>query len=178
MPARSERQQATVDAVLDAALDHLRSQGQDGLTVRAVAERAGVTHTTAYAYFTSRDHLVAELYWRQVRAEPSAPVDPGAAVGRRVAAALAGPGRVATSDPALARAGQGALFQGPLIEQDQLRAAERFIAFAARQDDARDTQSRQRNACRELAHTLFHRDVPRRIFGTICADIKAIRRKV
>lgn len=110
MRARSDRQQATVDAVLDAALAHLRDRGADGLTVRAVAERAGVTHTTAYAYFTSRDHLVAELYWRQVRDEPAEPVDPDAAVGRRVAAALAGPGRVATADPALARAGQGALF--------------------------------------------------------------------
>jgi AcrR family transcriptional regulator len=107
---RSERQQATIDALLDAALAHLRQRGEDGLTVRAVAERAGVTHTTAYAYFTSRDHLIASLFWRQVAGEPEAPVDPSASAGVRVAAALAGPGRTATADPALARAGLGALF--------------------------------------------------------------------
>lgn len=107
---RSERQQATVDALLDAALAHLRERGDDGLTVRAVAERAGVTHTTGYAYFSSRDHLVASLYWRQVRAAAEPPIDPDAAVGARVAAALSGPGQAAIADPALARAGLGALF--------------------------------------------------------------------
>lgn len=109
-PTRSDRQQATVDALLDAALAHLRERGDDGLTVRSVAERAGVTHTTGYAYFSSRDHLVASLYWRQVQAGPEEPIDPADPVGARVAAALAGPGRAAIADPALARAGLGALF--------------------------------------------------------------------
>lgn len=99
----------TADALLDAALAHLRQRGPAGLTVRAVAERAGLTHTTAYAYFSSRDHLVASLYWRQVRAEGDGAVDPAAPVGARVAAALGGPGRVAAADPALARAGLTAL---------------------------------------------------------------------
>ena len=109
-PLRSERQQATVDALLDAALTHLRQRGDDGLTVRAVAERAGVTHTTAYAYFDSRDHLIATLYQRQVDAQGTDPIDPDAPVGDRVRAALAGPGRAARADPPLARAGLGALF--------------------------------------------------------------------
>jgi AcrR family transcriptional regulator len=107
---RTPRQQATIDALLDAALAHLRQRGDDGLTVRAVAERAGVTHTTGYAYFSSRDHLVASLYQRQVAAQGEEPIDPEAPVGTRVASALAGPGRAATADPALARAGLGALF--------------------------------------------------------------------
>ena len=109
-PLRSERQQATVDALLDAALTHLRQRGDDGLTVRAVAERAGVTHTTAYAYFDSRDHLIATLYQRQVDAQDTDPIDPDAPVGDRVRTALAGPGRAASADPTLARAGLGALF--------------------------------------------------------------------
>ncbi|QYG95070.1 TetR/AcrR family transcriptional regulator [Iamia sp. SCSIO 61187] len=108
-PVRSDRQQATVDALLDAALAHLRQRGPDGLTVRAVAEGAGLTHTTAYAYFSSRDHLVATLYWRQVRAEGDGAIDPAAPVGPRVTTALGGPGRVAAADPALARAGLTAL---------------------------------------------------------------------
>lgn len=109
-PPWSERQQATVDALLDAALAHLRHRGDDGLTVRAVAERAGVTHTTAYAYFDSRDHLVASLYQRQVAAQGTDPIEADGPVGDRVRAALAGPGRAASADPALARAGLGALF--------------------------------------------------------------------
>lgn len=110
-PPRSERQQATVDALLDAALAHLRERGADGLTVRAVAERAGVTHTTGYAYFGSRDHLVASLWWRQVRAADlvSGAVAPDAPLRDRVAAALAGPSGVATADAALARAAQASL---------------------------------------------------------------------
>lgn len=78
--------------------------------MRAVAERAGVTHTTAYSYFSSREHLVASLYWRQVQAEPDERVDPDAPVGDRLRAALAGPGRAAGADPALARAGLHSLF--------------------------------------------------------------------
>lgn len=109
-PPRSDRQQATVDALLDAALAHLRERGDDGLTVRSVAERAGVTHTTGYAYFSSRDHLIASLYLRQVQAADAPTIDPDAPVGERVSAALAGPGRAAIADPALARAGLGALF--------------------------------------------------------------------
>jgi AcrR family transcriptional regulator len=115
-PPRSERQQATVDALLDAALAQLRERGADGLTVRAVAERAGVTHTTGYAYFGSRDHLVASLWWRQVRAADevtagarSGAVAPDAPLRDRVAAALAGPSGVATADAALARAAQASL---------------------------------------------------------------------
>lgn len=108
-PARTARQQATVDVLLDAALAHLRSHGDDGLTVRAVATRAGVTHTTAYAYFSSRDHLVAEAYRRRVREVPVAAPDLDRPLGQRVRAAVAGPGLAAADDPALARAALTAL---------------------------------------------------------------------
>jgi AcrR family transcriptional regulator len=107
---RTGPQRSTEDALLDAALAHLRERGVDGLTVRAVAERAGVTHTTGYAYFSSLDHLVAAVFLRQVRAMPDESADPGAPVADRVAAALGPPSRAAADDPALARAGQRALF--------------------------------------------------------------------
>lgn len=107
---RTGPQRSTEDALLDAALAHLRARGVEGLTVRAVAERAGVTHTTGYAYFSSLDHLVAAVFLRQVRAMPDEGIAADAALGARVAAALGPPSRAAADDPALARAGQRALF--------------------------------------------------------------------
>lgn len=106
---RSPRQQATVDALLDAALAQLDEGDGEGLTVRAVAARAGVTHTTAYAYFSTREHLVAAVYWRAVAAVPAPVAAPGADLATRVGAALDGPTRVAADHPALARAGLTAL---------------------------------------------------------------------
>jgi AcrR family transcriptional regulator len=52
----------TVEKVLEAALDEVRAVGYDELTVRAVASRAGVSPATAYTYFGSKQHLVAELF--------------------------------------------------------------------------------------------------------------------
>ena len=52
-----------------AALVELRVSGYDGLTVRNVARRAEVAPATAYSYFGSKDHLVAEVFWRRFQAE-------------------------------------------------------------------------------------------------------------
>src|SRR5664279_2912947 len=47
--------------------------GYAGLTVRTVARRAGVAPATAYTYFGSKDHLLAEVLWRRMQFLP--PVD-------------------------------------------------------------------------------------------------------
>lgn len=73
----SERQARTVDGLVDAALGELRAVGYSDLTVRNVAKRAGVAPATAYTYFASKEHLVAEVYWRRFVAQPEVP-----AVGR------------------------------------------------------------------------------------------------
>ena len=46
------------------------NRGYDGLTVRNVARRAGVAPATAYTYFASKDHLLAEVLWRRLQALP------------------------------------------------------------------------------------------------------------
>jgi len=66
----SDRQARTVRGLTDAALEELRVAGYDGLTVRNVARRAGVAPATAYSYFTSKDHLVTEVFWRRLSALP------------------------------------------------------------------------------------------------------------
>ena len=60
------RQADTVARVLSAAHDELRSVGYDALTIRSVAARAGVAPATAYTYFGSKNHLVAELFARRM----------------------------------------------------------------------------------------------------------------
>ena len=39
--------------------------GFAGLTIRMVAAHAGVGAATAYTYFSSKEHLVAEVFWRR-----------------------------------------------------------------------------------------------------------------
>lgn len=87
----SARRSATVNELLDATLVELREVGFDQLSIRSVAQRAGVTHTTAYGYFTSKGHLVAELHWRILRDTPEADVAADASFAERVEAAFLGP---------------------------------------------------------------------------------------
>ena len=60
------RQAETVQRVTDAARAELRAVGFDTLTVRSVASRAQVAPATAYTYFSSKNHLVVELFWRRI----------------------------------------------------------------------------------------------------------------
>jgi AcrR family transcriptional regulator len=52
----------TRDAIVDAALELFRENGFDGTTMRAIAERAGVSVGNAYYYFSSKDELVQGFY--------------------------------------------------------------------------------------------------------------------
>lgn len=59
---RNRRQEETFRKVLDAGLQMLRESSYAELTVRAVAARAKVAPATAYTYFSSKNHLIAEIY--------------------------------------------------------------------------------------------------------------------
>lgn len=54
------------DLVLDAALGLLRERGLAGLTMSALAERAGVSRATLYHYFPDVDHVLAAWVSREV----------------------------------------------------------------------------------------------------------------
>lgn len=105
----SPRQAATVARLADALVAELATVDYDGLTVRAVARRAGVAPATAYTYFTSKAHLVAEVFWRRLRDLPDAPLDPAAPAHVRVATALRAVADLVAAEPALAAAGSPAL---------------------------------------------------------------------
>lgn len=73
----STKRSLTVDRLTDAAVDELHATGYSGLTVRAVAARCGVAPATAYNYFSSKEHLIAEVFWRRISAQDeSAPQGP------------------------------------------------------------------------------------------------------
>jgi AcrR family transcriptional regulator len=62
--------------------------GYDGLTVRAVAKAAGVSAASAYNYFASKEHLLAEVYWRRLASLTGVSVDAKATAGERMRAAV------------------------------------------------------------------------------------------
>ena len=66
----SDRQVEVVDRLVAAAEVEVEEKGYEGLSVRNVAKRAGVAPATAYTYFSSKDHLLAELLWRRVLTVP------------------------------------------------------------------------------------------------------------
>src|SRR5699024_11749637 len=63
-------QAGTVAGLTDAAVVVLRERGHARLTVRLVAAEAGVAPATAYTYFSSKSHLLAEVFWRRLTALP------------------------------------------------------------------------------------------------------------
>lgn len=85
----SERQARTVDTLTEAAVAELTARGYGDFTVRNVAKRAGVAPATAYTYFASKEHLIAEVFWRRFHAQPEQTVDRRHSPARRAVDALA-----------------------------------------------------------------------------------------
>jgi TetR/AcrR family transcriptional regulator, cholesterol catabolism regulator len=57
----SPTQAATRRRLLEAARELATEEGYEGVTVRAVAARAGVSAPTAYHHFRSKDHLLVDV---------------------------------------------------------------------------------------------------------------------
>ena len=98
------RQAVRVGALVDATVAELRAHGYDGLTVRNAARRAGVAPATAYTYFGSKDHLVAEVFWRRLDALPQTAIDGRRTPLARVTAVLRDLALAIAAEPALAAA--------------------------------------------------------------------------
>ncbi|MFZ2528593.1 MAG: helix-turn-helix domain-containing protein [Rhodococcus sp. (in: high G+C Gram-positive bacteria)] len=104
----TEKQADTVDRLTRAAVEVLREEGFAGLTVRTVASRAGVAPATAYTYFSSKEHLVAEVFWRRLAAAPD-PTDIAGSTADRVSAVLRSIAMLMDDEPELAGAVTSAL---------------------------------------------------------------------
>jgi AcrR family transcriptional regulator len=115
------KQAETVDRLGSAAIGVLSREGFSGLTIRMVAAEAGVGAATAYTYFSSKEHLVAEIFWRRLASSPAASTDsPDPAV--RVIAVLRQIALLVADEPELAGAVTNALLsQDPEVEHLRLR---------------------------------------------------------
>jgi len=60
--ARTNRGEQTRTTVFTAALELFRDRGYEATTMRAIADRAGVSLGSSYHYFPSKAHLVLEFY--------------------------------------------------------------------------------------------------------------------
>jgi AcrR family transcriptional regulator len=96
------RQAETVEKLLRAAEAELEEVGPEALTIRTVAQRAGVSPATAYTYLASKHHLFAELFWRAITGSPpdvggGSPVERVRAVTRNYAELLGRSPHLATA---------------------------------------------------------------------------------
>lgn len=75
---RQARAAATLDAIVEAAAQLLRKEGEEAVTTARVAERAGVSIGSIYQYFPNRDAILVALIRREREAI-------GAEVARKIA---------------------------------------------------------------------------------------------
>jgi AcrR family transcriptional regulator len=113
--------------------------------VRGVARRAGVAPATAYTYFTSKEHLVTEVFWRRLAALPPPAYDADAPTAARAATALADMALVVADEPELAAACSVAMLAAdPDVKllRDRIGAAMRRRLVSALGDDPDPTALR------------------------------------
>jgi AcrR family transcriptional regulator len=108
---RNRRQEETFRKVLDAGREMLRETSYADLTVRAVAKRAQVAAATAYTYFSSKNHLIAEVYLDLIKRVPYF-TDVNDTRLARVENALRSLALVVADDPEVAAACTTALMSG------------------------------------------------------------------
>jgi AcrR family transcriptional regulator len=108
-------QAARRDRLREAARELASEGGYAAVTMRSVAERAGVGLATVYRYFSSKDHLIAEVHAAQsqqliagLRANPPR----GASAADRVAAVFARMFEVTAENLDLSAAGVAAVTSG------------------------------------------------------------------
>jgi AcrR family transcriptional regulator len=64
LPARQRRSQMTTERLLEAAESLLRERGADAATLRAIADRAGVSVGIVYRRFRDKDTVLRAVYMR------------------------------------------------------------------------------------------------------------------
>ncbi|MBS1847448.1 MAG: TetR family transcriptional regulator [Actinobacteria bacterium] len=135
----SSRQAATVARLVDAAVDELHRDGFDALTMRGVATRAGVSPATAYTYFSSKEHLVAEVFWRRLAALEPVTADRRKTAANRVAVALGDIALLVADEPEVAAGVSTAMLSSdPDVKllRDRIGAATHRRIVAALGDEA------------------------------------------
>ncbi|MDT0202677.1 TetR/AcrR family transcriptional regulator [Nocardioides sp. AE5] len=136
----NSRQAETARKLMEAGLEELRAVGHEALTVRTVAQRAGVSPATAYTYLASKNHLFAELFAEHITDEEPATYDAGASTTQRVQQAARDLVARIVEEPELAAAVTPALLGAdPDVARLRLRIGAEFVGRydAALRDPAR-----------------------------------------
>ncbi len=115
---RNRRQEETFRKVLAAGVEMLRESSYADLTVRAVAARAKVAPATAYTYFSSKNHLLAEVYLDLMKRVPYF-TDVNESMPARVEQALRSMALTVADEPEVAAACTTALLTGtdPIVRR-------------------------------------------------------------
>lgn len=108
---RNRRQEETFRKVLTAGMGMLRESSYADLTVRAVAAGAKVAPATAYTYFSSKNHLIAEIYLDLLKQVPYF-TDVNESMPSRVEQALRSMALTVADEPEVAAACTTALMSG------------------------------------------------------------------
>lgn len=120
------RQAETAEKLFAAGYDELRAVGHEVLTVRTVAQRAGVSPATAYTYLASKNHLFAELFWRYL-AEDDAVPSGGTPTARLQSVTRHLAGRLAAAPELAAAVTPALLGSDPDVERLRLRIGAEFV---------------------------------------------------
>ncbi|WP_067686414.1 TetR/AcrR family transcriptional regulator [Nocardia jejuensis] len=115
----SGKQAETVERLTKAAVVVLAREGYAATTIRLIAAQAGVGTATAYTYFSSKEHLIAEVYWRRLVAAAPPPL-PDADIATRAITVLRQAATLVADEPELAAAMSQALL-GNDADVDHLR---------------------------------------------------------
>ncbi|WIM88087.1 helix-turn-helix domain-containing protein [Candidatus Mycobacterium wuenschmannii] len=126
---RPDRRPAqTIRKLLDAGLEELRTSTYSGVTMRAVAARAGVSPASAYRYFPSKDALVAGLYLELLQDAPRH-VDVNDSAFTRVSSTMRDMALVGADEPELTAACAAALLaDDPAVSPVRLEIANEVSA--------------------------------------------------
>jgi AcrR family transcriptional regulator len=184
LPGRRSRQEETVRKLVHAALETLRETSYADLTVRTVAARAQVAPATAYTYFSSKNHLVAEVYLDLVRQVPFF-VDVNETRIGRVQQALRSLALVVADEPEVAAACTTALLSndaavGPVREQIGTEIHKRIKSALGPGADARTVSALEMSYFGALVHAgsgvLTYRQIADRlgyVVGLILGETRA-----
>jgi AcrR family transcriptional regulator len=121
----SDRQAEAVERLVVAAAEEVEVHAYGDITMRTIAKRAGVATATAYTYFSSKDHLLAEVLWRRMRLSPQV-VDFSRTLPERVAETVRsmGFGTLDNHPAAIAACTTALLADGPDVKAVRARIAE------------------------------------------------------
>ena len=135
-------QAEVVQLLVDSATAEVEANGYEGMSMRTVARRAGVAPATAYTYFSSKEHLLAELLWRRIRTLPVPTAASGGTAGGRLTRTVRELGMFTDESPELAAACTVALLaSSPDVKhlRDRIGAEIHRRMSAALGDDADPT---------------------------------------